>query len=75
MNKLNRQLLTHDQVIEKLCAQVSDETAHLLLELARSITDSPLGTGDGNVIHAQRLLEARLGLNDSNPGKTFEINS
>lgn len=60
MNDLNHQLFTHSEIIAKLCSAVSDETAHILLDLARGLTSSPLGTGDGNVIYAQRLLETRL---------------
>lgn len=53
--------------IDRICAQVSDDTAKLLLDIARGLTSSPLGTGDGNLIRAQRLLEARLA------GKTVVI--
>ena len=70
INDLNHHLITHSETIAKICASVSDETAHVLLELARALTDSPLGYGDGNVIYAQRLLEKRL---DVNRGKTVIV--
>lgn len=54
-----RRLITHDELLEKLCAEVSDDTAGVILELARSITSSPLGSGDGYVAKAQALLEKR----------------
>jgi hypothetical protein len=60
MTEINRQLVALSPMIEKICAEVSDDTAKILLELARGLTGSPLGDGDGNIIHAQRLLEKRL---------------
>lgn len=60
VDDLNREKLSHEGALEKICAEVSDDTARVLLELARGLTGSPLGSGDGNVLRAQRLLEKRL---------------
>ena len=53
-------MITHGAVIETICTKLSDKAARFMLEIAREMTSSPLGTGDGNVIYAQRLLEKRL---------------
>ena len=61
IDELNRRALpTHSDLMEKLCAALSPNAARLMLDLARDMTSSPLGSGDGNIIHAQRLLEERL---------------
>lgn len=61
VDELNQRALGADAAIDRVCEAVSLPTARILLDLARGLTDSPLGTGDGNLIRAQRILERRLG--------------
>lgn len=61
IDELNRQAVDAGTAMDRMCQSVSLPTAKILLDLARELTASPLGTGDGNVIRAQRILEQRLG--------------
>lgn len=61
IDQLNQRAIDGAAAMDEFCRRCSPEAARIMLELARGFTGSPLGTGDGNVIRAQRLLEERLG--------------
>jgi len=53
--------VTEAQIIDKLCAALSDESAAVMLEISEGMT--AVGWDDsGGVARARRLLQARLNL-------------